>query len=102
MKDDSAEWMAKFKASGQLRPANKGERGDGDEARMGVVTNTNDEGRQVLGTCSPGRWLVFKASIREFLNLPMREATEEEQQSADEQTRVRSEWIRNHSRWEQQ
>ena len=40
-------------------------------------------------------WLTFKASIREFLNLPMREVTEEEQQSVDEQTRVRSEWIRN-------
>ena len=40
-------------------------------------------------------WLTFKAAMREFLNLPMREATEEEQQSVDEQTRVRTAWIRN-------
>ena len=42
------------------------------------------------------RWDAIKASLREFLNLPMREVTEEEQQSVDEQTRIRSEWIRNH------
>ena len=64
---------------------------------MGVVRlplATNDEGRQVLGTCSPGRWVSIKAAIHEFLNLPMREATEEEQQSADEQARVIAEWVR--------
>ena len=42
------------------------------------------------------RWDAVKAAMREFLNLPMREATEEEQQSVDEQTRVRSEWVRDH------
>ena len=41
------------------------------------------------------RWEAVKASLREFLNLPMREATEEEQQSVDDQTRVRTEWIQN-------
>ena len=41
------------------------------------------------------RWDAVKAAMREFLNLPMREVTEEEQQSVDEQTRVRTAWIRN-------
>ena len=40
------------------------------------------------------RWDAVKAAMREFLNLPMREVTEEEQQSVDEQTRVRTEWVR--------
>ena len=74
MNDDSAEWMAMFKASGQLRPVpHEGIGGEDDEAHLGLVTTSNDEGRQVLGTCWPERWLTFKAALRELLSPPRRE-----------------------------
>ena len=55
MKDDSAEWMAKFNASGQLWPdPPEGKGGDGDARDLGVViAEGNKDGQQVLGTCSP-------------------------------------------------
>ena len=67
MNDDSAEWMANLKASGQLWPDPLEERGgDGDEARMGMVMlpmATNDEGQQVLGTCSPELTVTLSALL---------------------------------------
>jgi hypothetical protein len=105
--DDSAEWMAQLKASGQLRPVphegmevieNERKR---VEARVGVVTVPTNQGQQVLGTCSPGRWHSFKAALREFFNLHQPQLSHDEQQSVDEQTRVRTAWIRDNSRREQ-
>ena len=55
MQDDSAEWMAHLRASGQTGPANDGVEVDGDAGRvehLGLVRPTL-EGQQGLGTCSP-------------------------------------------------
>ena len=67
MNDDSAEWMANLKASGQLGPDPLEERGgDGDDGRvhgLGVVGPTNVEGQQVLGTCSPELTVTLSALL---------------------------------------
>lgn len=45
----------------------KGGEVDDAAARVGVVSPTN-EGRQVLGTCSPVRWPNLKAALRDFFH----------------------------------
>ena len=67
MNDDSAEWMANLKASGQLWPdPPEGKGGVEDDGRvhgLGVVGPTNDEGQQVLGTCSPELTVTLSALL---------------------------------------
>lgn len=64
----------------------------GDQV-LGLVREAVTDGQQVLGTCSPERYGNLKAALRELFT-PPRELDEDERQSVDEQTRVRTAVIR--------
>ena len=95
MQDDSAEWLAYFKASGQLWPADQGqevtERGD----RLGLVTvaSGNAKGGQDSGDLL-ARTRLFLSRMRLWLSPYQPPVSDEERQSIEEQVRVRTEWIR--------
>ena len=67
MNDDSAEWMANLKASGQLWPEpQEGTGGVEDDGRvhgLGVVEASEVRGQQVLGTCSPELTVTLSALL---------------------------------------
>ena len=81
MNDDSAEWMAELKASGQLWPdpqegggGVEGERQERPQVQrveaadppegLGVARGAvTDEGQQVLGTCSPELTVTLSALL---------------------------------------
>lgn len=73
--------------------------GEKDAALLGLVIaqGNQQKGQQVLGTCSPVRRArLYLSRFLDRLKPCLPEVPDDVRQSIDEQTRVRTEWIRNH------